>query len=114
MDTLEFVGLAIAAASFIVGAIGLYARRGDFAEHGLKRDKNELLQRATDRAQQMESVSMQVNVGFDLDTEKERRAARALALEGRATLRGNSCWIAVDRTPAVFRRAMAAREHQWT
>lgn len=58
MDTFEFVGLAIAAASFIVGAIGLYARRGDFAEHGLKRDKNELLQRATDRAQQIDRKSV--------------------------------------------------------
>ena len=114
MDTLEFVGLAIAAASFVVGAVGLYARRGDFAEYGLKRDKNALLQRAADRAQQVQSASMLVEVGFDLETEKERRAARALALEGRATMRGNSCWIAVDRAPVVFRRAMAAREHQWT
>lgn len=110
MNTPEFLELAIAAVGLIVMALGLYARRGDFAEYRLKRDKNELLQRATDRAQQIESAATLVDVGFELQTKSERRAARALALEGRATVRGDSCWIAVDRTPAVFRQAMAARQ----
>ena len=109
MTTSEIPGLAIAGTGLIVAALGLFARRGDFAEYRLKRDKNELLKRASDPAQQIESASTLVDIGFELQTKRERRAALALALEGRATVCGDSCWIAVDRMPVMFRQAMAAR-----
>lgn len=107
----DILGLAIAGTSLIVAALGLYARRGDFAAYRLKRDKNQLLRLACDRAQHIESASTLVDIGFELQTKSERRAALALALEGRATVRGDSCWIAVDRMPVVFRKAMAARKN---
>jgi hypothetical protein len=114
VTTSEILGLAIAGTGLIVAALGLYARRGDFAEYRLKRDKDELLTRASNRAEQVESVSTLVDIGFELQTKRERRAALALALEGRATVRGDSCWIAVDRMPVMFRQAIATRGHGCT
>lgn len=86
-----------------------FAREED--EHEIARTKDELWRRAYERSQELQSAATLIEVGIPLQGEVERRAAWALFKEGRATLRGNECFVAVDKMPAVIRQAMAARNN---
>lgn len=110
MVDLAVVGGIATAISAAVAAVFTLARARDyFGRRRLDHAKAKLLQVAYDRAQGMETASTLIEVGFDIHTKLEQRAARALVEEGRASLRGNCVWIAVDRTPAIFRQVTAVR-----
>lgn len=103
-------GLGIYYAS-TANAVLLRRARRDEAECELEQAKDELWRRAYERAQEMQSASTLVEVGVELQTTAERRAAWALAKEGRASVRRNACFIAINKMPAIFRHAMEFRNN---
>ena len=120
-DTAPWVAIVGGVVGLLGGGLGIYyastanatllrrLRRED-AQYELEADKDALWQAAYEQAHSVQGGSTHRAVLIDLKTARERRAAWALAKEGRATVRGTKCEIWFDTMPPLFRKALQLGE----